>query len=194
MKKIFIVFSTLLSISTFIADAEASDVTPVDGVVIEQDRGGVPGLEFPPQEQATTINNGNQEFVAKGRLGYSGVDYFTFTMDTSFDITLDFFDFEKEAPANSNLSTENITYKFILVGESDLSVTIPQENLDLFTNIKPGTYMLGITSPVSSAAKYDVTITPTSFLKSLPLLAIGIGFGVLILLAGGLIFWKKSKT
>jgi|GEM_PF-6643706 len=193
MEKLFLAFSTLLLIFTFNVNAAGSIATPVSGVVIEQDRGGVPGLEFPPRENATTIRNENQEFIAKGRLGSGGVDYFTFTMDTSFGITLDHFDFENDVPSNSDLSPEDITYKFILVDHSDKHVKISQENLSLFTDLEPGTYMLGITSPLKSAAVYDLTIAPSGFFSSLSLLAIGIGFILIIIIAGGLTYWKRSK-
>ena len=94
MKKISILLTTLLTIITFNVSAEGSVATPINGEVIEQDRGGVAGLEFPPTvETATVIKNADLDFVVKGRLGSGGIDYITFTMTDEFSITLDQFIF-----------------------------------------------------------------------------------------------------
>ena len=70
---------------------------------------------------------------------------------------------------------------------------MPETDNELFSDLPPGAYTLGMTSPVKSAAKYDLTIASNGFFSKLSLFPIGLGLLVLVIVAGGLVYWKKSK-
>ncbi len=177
MKKILIATSALIAAASFNTTAHSATYNVVSGSIIEKARGGANNVEFGQQSDGDVVNNNGVDFDVAGFLGNGYADFFTFTMDKAFDMTLDLF---------VATNTADATYEFTMTGQSGLQITTPQTGYALYSNLTAGTYTFGITSPNSRKASYDISVSAVPLPTSLPLYGAGLA-------ALGFVGWRKKQ-
>ncbi|WP_169569743.1 hypothetical protein [Sneathiella limimaris] len=179
MKKL--IAGIILSVTAAFAlsgTANSATYYPVGDILTETARGGPSGIELGQPSANDVIDNGGEGFQVLGFLGNGYSDFFTFTMDKAFNLTID--NFVKD-------NTADAIYTFKMTGQADVELSTPQSDYLLYSNLAAGTYTFGIESPNRRQALYDVSISAVPLPAALPLYAAGMA---LI----GFMGWRKKRA
>jgi len=170
--------AAFLAASTFSMSAQSATYNTVGGTLLENARGGLSSTELGQASDNDVVNNYGVDFDVKGYLGNAYSDYFTFTMNKAFNMTLDLF---------VRSGTADATYAFSMTGQTTQNISTPQAAYGLYSNLAAGTYTFGITSPNRRIAEYDISVSAVPLPAALPLY----GAGIAVL---GFMGWRRKRN